>query len=173
MAGVGAYGLPELDFLAGMGRENVAEFGAALEGEDALRRWLETNTAALRTITGEALAEALGGLVPDVDKSALVGAFADQMAAATRRSVSGGLDGWIDDDLAFVRPWGFEPAHIRVPVTVWQGEVDLMVPMAHGRWLVDKIPSAERRFLHGQGHISLVNNFRQDVLDQLLRSAGQ
>lgn len=169
MAGVGAYGLDELDFLAGMGPENVAEFGAALQGEGAMRNWLQANVEALRTITGAALAEALGGLVPDVDKAALVGTVADHLAAIVRRSVSRGLDGWIDDDLAFVRPWGFELERIRVPVVVWQGELDRMVPVAHGRWLVGKIPGAQQRILHGQGHISLVN-FRQEVLDQLLGS---
>jgi pimeloyl-ACP methyl ester carboxylesterase len=172
MGGVGAYGAHGLDFLAGMGPENVAEFGAALAGEEALRRWLETNTAALRTITADALAEALGGLVAEVDKSALVGRFAEQLAASVRRSISEGLDGWIDDDLAFVRPWGFEPMCIRVPVTVWQGEFDLMVPTAHGRWLADRIPGSQRRFLPGHGHLSLVKDLRADVLDQLLHSAA-
>ena len=37
LAGAAPYGEPDLDFLAGMGEDNVKEFGAALEGEDALR----------------------------------------------------------------------------------------------------------------------------------------
>ena len=166
LAGVGAYG-EDLDFLAGMGPENVAEFGAAIKGEEALRRWLNENAAAYRSITGREIAEALGGLVPEVDKRALIGDFADHLAAVFRRSLVHGFEGWIDDDLAFVRPWGFKLGEIGVPVTVWQGELDLMVPLAHGRWLLEKVPGATRQIVPGQGHISLVVNFRPKMLDDV------
>jgi len=166
LAGVGAYG-EDLDFLAGMGPENVAEFGAAAKGEEALRQWLNENAAAYRSITGREIAEALGGLVPEVDKRALVGDFADHLAAVFRRSLVHSFDGWIDDDLAFVRPWGFKLGEIGVPVTVWQGELDLMVPLAHGRWLLEKIPGATRQIVPGQGHISLAVNFRSKMLDDV------
>ena len=142
-------------------------FGAAVEGEDALRRWLNENATAYRSITGREIAEALGGLVPEVDKRALTGDFADHLAAVFRRSLAHGFDGWIDDDLAFVRPWGFKLGEIGVPVTVWQGELDLMVPLAHGRWLLEKIPGAARHIVPGQGHISLAVNFRPQMLDDL------
>lgn len=170
LGGIGAYGVDDLDFLAGMGPENVEEFGAACEGEDVIRRWMNDHASAFREITGEILAEALGGLVPDVDKTVLVGGFADRMAATFRRSLTGGFDGWIDDDLAFTSPWGFDPADIRAPVTVWQGKLDLMVPIAHGQWLLEKIPGSLGRIVNGQGHISLVTSFRQNVLDELLYS---
>lgn len=170
LGGVAAYAEGGLDFLAGMGAENVAEFGAAAAGETELHRWMADHADAYRAITGVALADALGGLVPDVDRDALTGELADRMAAAIRRATSRGFDGWIDDDLGFVRPWGFHIDAIRSPVTVWQGELDLMVPLAHGRWLLQSIPGAAARILPGQGHISLVANFKPQVLDDLLSS---
>jgi pimeloyl-ACP methyl ester carboxylesterase len=169
LGGVGAYGVPELDFLAGMGPENVEEFGAAVAGEAALRRWLAENGAPLRNITGEQIVAALGGLVPDVDKTALRGGAADHMAAVMRRSLAGGFDGWIDDDLAFTQPWGFELSSIWQPATVWQGELDLMVPLAHGRWLLSKLPGALPRILPGEGHISLASGQRREEMVGLLR----
>jgi pimeloyl-ACP methyl ester carboxylesterase len=173
LAGVGPFGADDLDFLAGMGPENVAEFSAALKSEQALRRWMRENAEPFRSVTGEELAKAFGGLVPEVDKDVLVGGYADLLAAAIRRSLEPGFDGWIDDDLAFTQPWGFSVGDIRVPVTVWQGELDLMVPFAHGRWLLSNIQGAVGRMVPGHGHISLVTRYRDEVLAGLQRLAGQ
>jgi pimeloyl-ACP methyl ester carboxylesterase len=169
LAGVGPYGAAGLDFLAGMGPENVDEFGAALAGEAVLRRWMDENGPPLQNVTGEQVAAALGGLVSDADKAVLTGGFAEHMAQVTRRALAGGFDGWIDDDLAFTRPWGFELSAIRQPAAIWQGELDLMVPAAHGRWLMDRLPAAERRIVPREGHLSLGAGPRREEIVALLR----
>lgn len=168
LAGVGPYGAADLDFLAGMGPENVEEFGAALAGEGALREWTAANAEPFRHVTGQQIAEAFGGLVPQIDRDVLVGGYADQMAAEMRRALEHGFDGWVDDDLAFTRDWGFDVRDVRAPVTVWQGDLDLMVPFAHGAWLADHIPSATARMAPGHGHLSLVTRFRDEILDALM-----
>jgi pimeloyl-ACP methyl ester carboxylesterase len=173
LAGVGAYGASDLDFLAGMGPENHAEFGAALRGERDLRAWLTANAEALRNVTGPELADAFGGLVPQVDKDALDGGFADSMAGTFRRALQRGFDGWIDDDLAFIEPWGFELSAIAVPVAIWQGDLDLMVPFAHGAWLRQHIPHATWRSAPGHGHITLVTKYRNAIVDDLLKVASR
>ena len=168
LAGVGPYRVDDLDFLAGMGQENIDEFGAALKGEAVLRRWLLDNAESLRSVTGPELADAFGDLVAPVDKAVLVGGYADKLAAVFRRALANGYDGWVDDDLAFVKDWGFGLDDIRVPVMVWQGELDRMVPFAHGRWLLRHVPRAEGRMVDGHGHLSLVARHRDAVLDELL-----
>jgi len=168
LAGVGPYGVPDLDFLAGMGPENVAEFGAALAGETALRAWKRENVAGFRQVTGAEIADALGGLVPQIDKDELTGGFAEHFAAVIRRALHNGFDGWVDDDLAFTRPWGFDLSQITAPVTVWQGDLDLMVPFAHGQWLVRHIATARPMMVPGHGHISLLTQYRSNILDGLL-----
>jgi pimeloyl-ACP methyl ester carboxylesterase len=168
LAGVGPYGADDLDFLAGMGPENVEEFGAALEGEAALRAWKHANAEPFRHVTGEELAEAFGGLVPQIDKDELQGGYAEAMAANMRRALAPGFDGWVDDDLAFTLPWGFEVGAINLPVTVWQGDLDLMVPFAHGAWLAKHILTAQFRSVPGHGHISLVTRYRNEILDGLI-----
>ena len=168
LAGVGPYGEPDLDFLDGMGPENVEEFGIALEGEEALRRWMDEHAQPYRTIADEELAEALGGLVPEIDVLALnEQGLAAIWAGSMRRCFTNGWDGWIDDDMVFCNHWGFEPSEITVPVAVWQGDLDLMVPFAHGEWLLKHIPTATARLEPGHGHLSLIADRRQAIIDDL------
>ena len=54
-----------------------------------------------------------------------------------------GVDGWVDDDIAFTKPRGFDVASIRVPVYLTYGRADTLVPAAHGDWLAAHIADAE------------------------------
>jgi pimeloyl-ACP methyl ester carboxylesterase len=155
LAGVAPYAADGLDWLAGMGPENVEEFSAAVEGERALTAALLKMATDLETIQGAEVAAALGGLVSDVDKRALSGEFADALAESLRRAVSAGVAGWRDDDLAFTRSWGFDLDSIRRPVAVWQGGQDRMVPFSHGQWLAAHIPPAHAHLYPDEGHLSL------------------
>ena len=116
LAGVAPWGAEGLDWLAGMGPENVAEFAAALESEAALERYLIPEADALREVTGANVADALGGLVSEVDRASLTGEFAEGSAKMFREAVREGPWGWLDDDRAFARDWGFGLDTIRVPV---------------------------------------------------------
>jgi pimeloyl-ACP methyl ester carboxylesterase len=170
IAGVGPFGATGLDFLAGMGRENHAEYGAALAGPSELQAYLEREAQALAKVTGDQVAAALGDLVSPVDVRAITGNFAAYLATTFRRSVSTGIWGWFDDDLAFIRPWGFDLDDIGVPVVVWQGGQDRMVPFAHGQWLATHVPGAHPRLLSEEGHLSIgIASFGQ-IVDDLLAS---
>jgi pimeloyl-ACP methyl ester carboxylesterase len=166
LAGVGEYGAADLDFLAGMGPENEEEFGEALKGEAAIASWMELNATAFKSVTDVEIREALGGLIGDADKKALGGAIADEYATATRKGLAVSFDGWIDDDIAFVAPWGFNLGDISVPVLIWQGDQDLMVPHAHSYWLEKHIPTGTLHFVPGHGHISLIADYKKEVLEQ-------
>jgi pimeloyl-ACP methyl ester carboxylesterase len=167
LAGVAPYGAEGLDWLDGMGPENHEEFGAAVAGVDALSSYLEIERQDLQQVTADEVAQTLGGLVPDVDRAALTGDFADYLARSFRHSVLNGIEGWRDDDLAFVAPWGFTLEAITAPVAVWQGGRDLMVPHAHGVWLADHVDGASSRLFPEEGHLSLVARLG-DILDDLI-----
>ena len=156
--------------VAGMAKENREEFGAALAGRDALERLLRDVATALRERTGESLADALGGLVTPVDRAALNGPFADWVARSMRTALASDIWGWLDDDLAFVRDWGFSLDAIRVPISVWQGRHDAMVPFGHGEWLAGNVPGARARLLDDEGHLSLPLRFAE-IVDDLLTAA--
>ncbi|MGH2489226.1 MAG: hypothetical protein ACRDFR_06400, partial [Candidatus Limnocylindria bacterium] len=129
---IAPWGSEGLDWYAGMAQTNVDEFGAALSGEDALRGWMAAHGEEFRTITGPQMVSALGDALPPADQAVATGEWADKQAAGIRRGLEHGFDGWVDDDLAFTNPWGFDLDTIRVPVRIWQGELDRLVPWAHG-----------------------------------------
>ncbi|MGN6751088.1 MAG: alpha/beta fold hydrolase [Intrasporangium sp.] len=157
---------PDLDFLAGMAEDNVEEFTLASKGREVLAPALEEMAQPYRSVTGEQLVEALGGLLSEPDLAALRGPLADYIAALAREAVRVSAEGWVEDDLAFCDPWGFDPASITVPVAVWQGRKDLMVPSSHGEWLAAHVPGARPHLLDGVGHVSLVARIGE-VLDDL------
>ena len=173
IAGVAPYPAAGLDWFAGMGRENIEEFTLALQGESALVPWLNPQAQALTAIAATSVAAALGDLVSSVDVAALTGTLADYAAASFRRSVSTGIAGWRDDDLAFTRPWGFMLETISVRVSVWQGDQDRMVPPAHGEWLAAHIPGAVAHLIKGEGHLSLGEVGLAAVLDELCANGGR
>lgn len=167
IAGVAPSGQADLDFLEGMAPENVAEFGAAQGGEEAIAGFLAENYPDFHQVTGSEVAESLGELVSEPDKAVLTADFAENMAEAFRWSLHNGFGGWIDDDLAFTKPWQFDLGAIRRPVTVWQGQQDRMVPGAHGRWLADHVPGAKFSNDPDQGHLSLVTAHLDAILQDL------
>jgi pimeloyl-ACP methyl ester carboxylesterase len=170
IAGVGPFGADGLDFLEGMGQENLDEFGAALEGEGALRTYLEAARPTLLHITGDQIVDQMETLLPPVDRESLTGEFGDFLAGQFGQALSVSVDGWLDDDLAFTRPWGFELAAITVPTYLWQGSEDLMVPFAHGEWLSAHLPGAVVHLESGEGHLSVGLGAMGRMLDELFSS---
>lgn len=90
VGGLAPYDAQGLDWMAGMGQENVAAFGAAVAGDAALRTFLEEVGPSFATVTDE-MAARLGNLVSDVDRSAITGEAAAWLADVFRESVRNGI----------------------------------------------------------------------------------
>jgi pimeloyl-ACP methyl ester carboxylesterase len=173
IAGAAPFDAPGLDFTAGMGPENVEEFAAAVRGSAALTEFLDREAAAFGNVTGAQVAAVLGDLIADADRAVLTGAYADHLAAGSRAALSSGIAGWRDDDRAFVADWGFSlTGEGKLPVAIWQGDQDRMVPFAHGQWLAANIPGARAHLLVGAGHLTMTVSVFGQVLDDLLDLAG-
>jgi pimeloyl-ACP methyl ester carboxylesterase len=155
IAGVGPADAPGLDFVAGMGEGNIAEFGAAREGREQLTEYCRADAEGLMAAAPEQFAAALRPHLSDVDAQALTGEFAGYLQGSATAGLEPGVEGWVDDDVAFVTPWGFGVEDIRAPVLVWQGEQDLMVPAGHGAWLSEHVAGAEGRLSPEEGHLTL------------------
>jgi len=168
IAGVAPYEAEGLDFLDGMGTDNVVEFGLALEGETALRPWLEGEAAQLREATAAAIVTTMGSLLPAIDREVLTEEFGADLAANFREGLRVGVDGWLDDDLAFTQSWGFALSEIAVPTVLWHGSEDLMVPFVHGEWLAERIAGVVAHLEEGQGHPSLGVGAIERMLEELV-----
>ena len=93
-----------LNFLDGMGQQNIDEFSLALKGEEAIRPSHEAEAAHLRNTDDAGLVEGLDTLLPDVDRAVLTDEYGQDMVANFAESLRTGVDGWVDDDLAFIAP---------------------------------------------------------------------
>ncbi len=119
----------------------------------------------------EELKQLLDSLLGEADRAVLDGEIAEWMVAADSRGLRDSADGWLDDDLAFVAPWGFVPADISRPVLILQGGDDRFVPRAHGEWLAARIPGAEAWIDDVNGHLTLLENRVPDVHEWLLANS--
>jgi pimeloyl-ACP methyl ester carboxylesterase len=171
LASLAPYAASGLDFLAGMEEDNREEWAAAAAGLDALAAHISPFRAHFQEVTAASLAEGMEGAVSAPDLAALTGTFAEELAAAFRRSMETGIAGWRDDDLAFVRGWGFALSAVAVPVALWYGREDWIVPFAHGEWLGGAIPGAVAHRLDHDGHLSLIRHF-DAILAELITLGG-
>ena len=157
VAPLGDPGLEEDEWLAGMDSENVKEFGWARAGEDVLTRELEAEEARIKERVAVDPSTALEGF--DLSESDRVQMARPETMQITRESTfersRDGVGGWVDDDLAFLQPWGFDIATISVPVLVWYGAADVLVPRAHGEWLASNVPGCLVRVDDAAGHLGM------------------
>ena len=168
ISGVARYKAAGLDWMPGMGEENVVEYSAAVQGEDQLRPYLFDQREQLKDVTDANIVTSLGTVLPEVDRAVLTGEFGEDSAASFREAVRTGVEGWLEDDLAFTSPWGFGLEEISVPVMIWHGSADLMVPFAHGQWLASQLPGASAHLEEGEGHLSVGLGALDRMLDELL-----
>jgi pimeloyl-ACP methyl ester carboxylesterase len=171
LAGVAPYGAEGLDWLDGMGEQNIEEFGVIFQGEAAHRASLEVQRQGLCAATPEQMVELWETLLGPADRKVATGEFAAALIAHMRAGIDDGVDGWLDDDVAFTEPWGFDVRDIRIPVLLWHGEQDRFVPFAHGLWLAERIPAVDARLTTDDGHLTLFQRRIPDVHGWLLERA--
>ncbi|KKZ75054.1 alpha/beta hydrolase [Streptomyces showdoensis] len=158
-----------LDWYAGMTPFNVREYGLArahLDGRDpgGLERDLAARAAAIRQ-DPERLLDDLGADLSPHDRPIVADPRVRTVLLRTyREALRVSHHGWLDDCLAFVRPWGFDVASVAAPVLLWHGLDDAFSPLGHTRWLAGRIPGAEPVLVPGAGHFAA-----QYALPEVLR----
>lgn len=105
----------------------------------------------------------------EADWAALSGAWAGIGEDAQSAGVSGSDAGEIDDDLAFVAPWGVDLGRITATVVLFQGTADRIIPAHHADRLASLVPAAEVRILDGSGHVAVLDQL-PDWLNTITRS---
>lgn len=134
---------PGLDATDGMADENRDELDLALAGEDVLREALVPERAELLDRLAAGRLDLFGDDFPlsPADQGELP-AFLPMWQRSFADSLHRGVDGWVDDGIAFATPWGFDVAAIAVPTAIAYGLQDTFVPPAHGAWLAARISGA-------------------------------
>jgi pimeloyl-ACP methyl ester carboxylesterase len=151
---VAPYDAEGLDWLAGLTAGNVNEFRAAQAGESEIRQLVEQERATTLERLAAGRADFFGDSyeLSEADKAQMVKHLA-RVADHLTNALAHGVDGWVDDDIAFTKPWGFDVSSIRIPVYLTYGRTDNLVPPAHGDWLAARIPGAEVHVDDEAGHM--------------------
>jgi pimeloyl-ACP methyl ester carboxylesterase len=156
VSGLAPYGASDLDWFAGMGSAGAAELRASAAGRPALEDYLASTEFDPEMFT-------------PADHAALNGRWA-WLGSVAGRALDGGPGGMIDDDLAYVAPWGFDLDSVVSPVLIVQGGEDRIAPSSHGRWLARRIRSAELWLRPEDGHVSVLGS-SEAAMDWLLERA--
>ena len=153
VAGLAPFGADGLDWFAGMAEAGAAELHAAVRGPTALEQHLGSTD-----------------FDPEIFTSSDHAALADDwrwLGTTAQKALASGFGGVVDDDLAYVAPWGFDPSEITTRVLLVHGDDDRVVPSTHGEWLAGHIGGAELWRRPGDGHVSVLRSCAA-ALDWLL-----
>ena len=89
-------------------------------------------------------------------------------AAGLRRATTVGIKGVLDDFESDGADWGIDLSSIKNPIAIFQGTEDRMCTPARGHYLHDHLPNSELILIDGQGHISIGQDFTQEIVDKAL-----
>ena len=155
VAPLGDDGLDRDAWLADMDPENIKEFGWAEAGEEVLEPALEAENAKIAARVADNPSSVLGDFdLSDSDRQELTRPERVQIIGESWAEHSArGVGGWVDDDLAHLRPWGFNVGQITVPVLIRYGTTDVLVPPAHGEWLAAHVPGCVAKVDGVAGHL--------------------
>ena len=144
-AGLAPYSAEGLDWFADMPPSGAASLRAAAEGRAAKEQYEGSDP------------EFDPEMFTPADHAALSGTWA-WLNSVVGPAVAAGPGGLIDDDLAYVAPWGFDPAQVVAPLLLLHGAQDRIVPSSHSAWLARRCPGAELRLYPDDGHLSVLNS---------------
>jgi pimeloyl-ACP methyl ester carboxylesterase len=168
VASVAPYGIDGFDYFAGMGELNADDIRLYFSDPEACRRDTREAREKALTATPEQFAEEIKSLLSPPDARALTGDLAVWLTESQKDGLSASDQGWWDDGVAHVASWGFDLADIRVPVKIWHGCQDQMVPVQHGQWLAANIPGAEADISDRDGHLTMIGRIGE-IHDWLLQ----
>ena len=156
--------LTRVGIVSGMGPVRGSE---ATPGLDRTHRWLFGLWSKAPWLTRRLMALARRGWDKRPEKMfAQIVRFASEVdrAVMTRDEVRAALiDGLADafrtdgrgvahELILFGRAWGFTLSDIAMPVELWHGDNDHLVPLAMGRHMAARIPQCRAEFIPGAGH---------------------
>jgi len=136
--------------------------------------WLAQRLAplCLRTLWGtgdQVLPEQIEASLPERDRQTLSNQQLRKILTdSSREGLRNGVEGAAWEGFLYSKNWGFRLDQIRVPVHLWHGEKDNIVPSSMGHFLSEHIPDCQAVFFPDDGHFSLPFNRMREILKKAL-----
>jgi pimeloyl-ACP methyl ester carboxylesterase len=169
LASLAPYGVEGLDYFTGMGQANVDDTRLMLEDPQAAREKCREDRVDMLAATPEGLHELMASLLSPTDAAALTLEVATELVVSGNSGLAPGDEGWWEDGVAHLAPWGFDVSDIKTPVQLWHGADDQFVPFQHGQWLAARIPGVDAHLSDTDGHLTLAVNRVPEVHAWLLQ----
>jgi pimeloyl-ACP methyl ester carboxylesterase len=77
-----------------------------------------------------------------------------------------GSKGVVSDMKILSESWNFSLDQVRLPVQIWHGTADTIVPISLARFMAKNLPQAEIHFVEGAGHF-MVLQFTKEIFSQI------
>lgn len=165
--------------ISGNAPVEIAEVRASMSAQDRQLYWLARHAnGALRLLLGKIAGEArkhpnsilsLFSQVAAPDQAALQQADIQKvLQGMVSGAFQSGTRGVAWDWKLEALPWGFDLGEVKMPVRLWHGEEDRLVPPAHGRYMAKALPNCQARFVPGEGHVSLIARYYEEILKGML-----
>jgi pimeloyl-ACP methyl ester carboxylesterase len=169
VSGVGPAGIGS----EGMHESNRKKFDMAQQLPWLARFLLQSAFSSLRN-NPEKLAAQLKEIwqqMPEPDIKALQDPlFADGIVGVTKDAITNGVVGWANEEVLMTQPWHFNLHEIHCAnIFLWHGALDRNVPEAMAKAVSGQIPHCRSTFLPDEGHLSILYNHGNKIIDQLTR----
>ncbi len=156
LAGLAPYPAEGIDWIGDAGELNAEDFRLMLRDQSAWEEKSKKDREEMLTLTPTTLLQMFSSLLSEVDRAATSEEWASFLIRQMNEGLAHGDEGVRDDNLSLIKPWGFRPEDIRVPVQIWHGGQDRFVPFTHGMWLAKRIAGVDAHLEPDQGHTSMV-----------------
>jgi pimeloyl-ACP methyl ester carboxylesterase len=147
LASLAPYDAEGLDWLCGFSQEAHEDVRLTLTDQAGARALFQAEREKIVAAPPAQVALDLQAGAPGVSLALLT-----DEAVSVQQALAPGIEGFWDDAVAQLTPWGFDVAQISVPVLLLHGGQDRAVPFSHGQWLASHIPGAEAWFFDDEGH---------------------
>jgi pimeloyl-ACP methyl ester carboxylesterase len=114
---------------------------------------------------GETIA---GAQMSERDKLASLKTTWDVIMQSCAFTMQQGWDWVADDYSSYLKPWGFDPRGVKVPVIIWQGGLDKNVPVQHGKWLAANMPNTRLELREEESHLGIYVNYEKEIMQSAI-----
>ena len=155
--------------MAAIGRMDRLLFSGARYAPRLIEAFLSFEALSARYMPGRTIERRVASSAPE-DEALWRGPVGKLLMASIPPAVeTHGSAAFVRDLQLYAGDWGFDLGGIGVPVGLWYGRADRIIPEAMGRHLLGAAPTADGHFYAGQGHLGVIAENEETILEWLTR----